>query len=449
MAALSAQQIAKYAYDAGFRGEALTIAVAIALAESGGNAGARNPKGEDSRGLWQINVAPDVRPNKWGDLYDPAVNARAAFEVSGGGKNFQPWTTYAHSTAHGRAASYTKHLDTAKAATANMGGTGVMGTLAQGAPKATTSSPGAGPATAPQTTLPPNASQADIEAFVQENYPGAAYLLRADDATRMLVVHAAQQGWSADRLKGAIEKTDWYRKTSETERQWRETVDTDPASADVRRAQQQALISDQAARLGAILQPDQMAMVVEGSLRFGWTQQQIIDTLAGFTSTKKPVGDARTILQNLRATAADFAVPVDRKTLDFWTDKILRGEQDEDDFVGYLRGQAIGLFKGNDAAIKQIESGFTVRQIAAGSLGYAARELDVADTSTLDLMDPKWLRLVHHFDPETKTFRPMSAAEVQKTVRTDPTYGFDQTSNARGLAARLRGGLEELFGISA
>lgn len=37
--------------------QAVTL-TAIALAESGGNSGAHAPHGEDSRGLWQINVDP-------------------------------------------------------------------------------------------------------------------------------------------------------------------------------------------------------------------------------------------------------------------------------------------------------------------------------------------------------------------------------------------------------
>ena len=445
----NAQAIIKVGRDMGASDDVIQMALAVAWMES---RLINNPGGDrDSAGLFQ------QRPSQgWGtyeQVTNPEYAARQFFQraipLAARNGNLgevaadvqRPAKQYRHlygdNLRNGTAASIFEQAG---------GGKGIMGNLAQGAPRAAT---GAVPAGAPEAKLPPNASQADIEAYVQEHYPGASYLLRADDATRMLVVSAAQNGWSADRLKGEIEKTDWYRKQSESERQWREQVDTDPATAEIRRQQQRALITDQAARLGAVLKPDQLDMIVEGSLRFAWSQQQITDTLAGFTGGKKPVGDSRTVLQNLRATAADFAVPVDKATLQFWTDKILRGEQDEDDFVGYLRGQAIGLFKGNDAAIKQIESGFTVRQIAAGSLGYAGRELDIADTSTLDLMDPKWLRLVHHFDPESKTFRPMSAAEVQRTVRTDPTYGFDKTENAKGLAARLRGGLEELFGVSA
>src|SRR5436190_1811982 len=64
---------------------------AIALAESGGETGAHNASGEDSRGLWQINV--DAHTDQQGvDLTDPLNNAKAAFEVSGHGENISPWT---------------------------------------------------------------------------------------------------------------------------------------------------------------------------------------------------------------------------------------------------------------------------------------------------------------------------------------------------------------------
>lgn len=119
---LSPEQIAAYAYNAGFRGDALVTAVAVAMAESGGFTGAHNPSGEDSRGLWQINVAPKVRPNKWGDLYDPAVNAKAAFEVSGGGANFRPWTTFTGATEAGRRSGHARHLRAAEAAAALISG---------------------------------------------------------------------------------------------------------------------------------------------------------------------------------------------------------------------------------------------------------------------------------------------------------------------------------------
>lgn len=98
---LSPADIAKYAYKAGFRGDALNVAVAIALAESGGNTAAYNPEmaagtptGSGSRGLWQIYGAAHPQYNN-DSAFDPAVNARAAFEVfREAGNRFTPWSTY-------------------------------------------------------------------------------------------------------------------------------------------------------------------------------------------------------------------------------------------------------------------------------------------------------------------------------------------------------------------
>jgi len=74
------------------------IAMAVALAESGGDAWAWNTVGEDSRGPWQINVAPNANPKYaswdfWG-AWGPVLNALAALEVSSGGTWWSPWSMY-------------------------------------------------------------------------------------------------------------------------------------------------------------------------------------------------------------------------------------------------------------------------------------------------------------------------------------------------------------------
>lgn len=119
---LTPAQIAQYARQAGFTGDALTTIVAIALAESSGETAARNPNGEESRGLTQINVAPNANPRYAGyDLYDPLVNMQVAYEMSAGGRNFRPWTTYSGSTRHGAARHYTNYMPQALAGVAGSG----------------------------------------------------------------------------------------------------------------------------------------------------------------------------------------------------------------------------------------------------------------------------------------------------------------------------------------
>jgi hypothetical protein len=92
--------IADYAYQAGLRNPAkISMAVAIALAESGGNPKAHNDKGRDnSYGLWQINMlahtTSELGIGSNDALYDPVTNAKAMVKISKSGATWKPWTTY-------------------------------------------------------------------------------------------------------------------------------------------------------------------------------------------------------------------------------------------------------------------------------------------------------------------------------------------------------------------
>lgn len=106
MANLSREEIARLAKGAGFSGNDVNIAVAVALAESGGNPRAHNPTPpDDSYGLWQINMLGSMGPDRrkrYGlssneDLYQPATNARVAYGIWQG-SGWKAWTTYTRGT---------------------------------------------------------------------------------------------------------------------------------------------------------------------------------------------------------------------------------------------------------------------------------------------------------------------------------------------------------------
>lgn len=94
---LSASDISTYASTAGFEGDDLDKAVAIALAESSGNPNALGdtaitPGG--SVGLWQVNLKyhPEFTADQ---LRDPQQNANAAFQIyQAAGNQFTPWSTF-------------------------------------------------------------------------------------------------------------------------------------------------------------------------------------------------------------------------------------------------------------------------------------------------------------------------------------------------------------------
>lgn len=104
MARLNYQQVAKLAYDAGWRGKDAQTAVAIARAESQFDTMATNFKNRDhSFGLWQINMKDELGPPRRQQfgissneaLFDPMTNARAAYSIyKQAGNRFTDWSTY-------------------------------------------------------------------------------------------------------------------------------------------------------------------------------------------------------------------------------------------------------------------------------------------------------------------------------------------------------------------
>jgi hypothetical protein len=112
---MNVSEIATVAQNAGFSGQDLITAVAVAMAESSGNPDAFGDAsiGQGSFGLWQISSKyhPEFGPD-FSALYDPQANANAAFSVyQAAGASFSPWSTF-------KSGSYEQFLDSVAAAIA-------------------------------------------------------------------------------------------------------------------------------------------------------------------------------------------------------------------------------------------------------------------------------------------------------------------------------------------
>lgn len=97
---LTGAQVAQIMYKAGFRGKRLVEAVAIAYRESRFNPRALANDSDDlSYGLMQINMKGNMGPGRRKtynlksneDLFNPAINARVAWKLTGHGNNWDHW----------------------------------------------------------------------------------------------------------------------------------------------------------------------------------------------------------------------------------------------------------------------------------------------------------------------------------------------------------------------
>jgi hypothetical protein len=115
-------QIAALAKEAGFPSSQIAIAVAVALAESGGrpdNVSLPNKDGSKDYGLWQINnhAHSDLMSQyNWSNPHD---NAKMAFSVwKAAGNSWKPWTVFNTGT-------YSKNLGVGEWAAKNPDSSGI------------------------------------------------------------------------------------------------------------------------------------------------------------------------------------------------------------------------------------------------------------------------------------------------------------------------------------
>lgn len=122
MTKLSDDAIRDVALMAGFKGDSLVTAIAVALEESGGNPDAVNVNKDKyrsrDRGLWQINDHwhPEVSD---AIAFDPTQAAAAAYTISHQGSNWSAWSAV-------KSGAYALYLPRAKASVAKMDNSGPL-----------------------------------------------------------------------------------------------------------------------------------------------------------------------------------------------------------------------------------------------------------------------------------------------------------------------------------
>lgn len=128
---ITPRNVAQAAYTRGFRGTALVTIVAICGAESSFNTFADNGI---AAGIAQINYHAHTQFPR-DRLYNYSYNLDAAYQVSGGGTNFYPWSTYDADSSHPyNNGAYRKFLATARAAVKKVDPSITSGILVGGGP---------------------------------------------------------------------------------------------------------------------------------------------------------------------------------------------------------------------------------------------------------------------------------------------------------------------------
>lgn len=251
--------------------------------------------------------------------------------------------------------------------------------------------------------------------------------------------------WSPERLRQELEATDWWRKTTEAERQFQILQAEQPAEARKRVDDQQRIGQQLASLLGVRLSKNQSRTYAQRAASQGWDEddwrqalaRNPMDLDAGKSASGR--GDAQNAVAQLRQWSEQYLVPVSNKTLENWTRGILRGDQQLEDWRAWFVNRAAQLYGG---VADDLRAGATTVDILQPYLEDASRELGVT-LAGMDLKDAKWTApLTGGKDSQS----PLTREEWLRKIRLEKKYGYDKTWKAKNEAASLGRELQTLFG---
>lgn len=291
---------------------------------------------------------------------------------------------------------------------------------------------------------PAAASPTNSADIIRAQYGNVAWAYNVPEL-KPIFDQAVAERWDEARIVGAISATTWWKTTAASARTWAETKANDPATAQAQLNAGIAKLSDQASTMGLTIDQTKLAALAEQAISLGLDANQVTDLLMAQQSGPIMPGTVSALTDQLKNTAAQYAVPVSDATLNQWANQIATGAATLDGFNSYTQAQAKSMFPGLAAAI---DSGITVKQYVEPYVQTAAQELGI-NPNSISLTDPKWQRAITNVDPKTGQPAAMSLYDWTKTLRTDAMYGWDQTQGAQAAATQLANGLAKTLGYAA
>lgn len=414
--------------QAGFKGDGLRMAYAIAMAESGGNARAHNGNrntGDNSYGLFQINMLGGMGPERRRQyglssndaLFDPLTNARVAYKMSNGGKNWGPWSTYGNG-------AYQKYYGGSSAQVKNSGGSSSAGGGGGGGSAAKSKS---------------RSELAESYGFIEELFNSVPELKKLFDK-------AVKGGWTAEKFQAGLRDTKWWKSKPETARKFLITQYGDPATAKQQLAQQRVKIKQMAAQLGIKVDSklskklDQWSL---NSLMNGWSDAQMRDELGKFVTFGGDDwgGEGGEAIEKLKTYAYQMGVTFDGKWFADRARLIVRGMATQQDYEDEIRRASKSVFS---QWSKQIDAGQTVQDLAAPYMQSMSQILELP-AGSINLFDPTIKGALQAKDKATGANAVKPIWQFENDLRSDSRW--KSTQNAQNSMMQVAHQVLSDFGV--
>lgn len=421
-------QLKKLARRAGFSAAEAGVMAAIALAESGGRINANNAglnsDGSVDYGLWQINSVHGFDTQRL--TSDPLYNARMAYKVYKE-QGLHAWTTFT-------SGAYKQYLNGTTGGESQViqsaGGGGEGGSLGGAAGNN-------------------EFSKADI-AGALDNLGLPKGLIDSNASLRQAFNKIIKQRLDLntqvgqDRAMAIIKNTQWWQNHSAAQRKF-DTLKVDDPQEYARQLAQKANDVKQAAQqMGVALSGNELQHLAFVSLRNGFDNTELTQSLAGHFEYKKNgtyTGQAGQDIQGLQKLASEYWTRLPAGRIDNMTQRMLAGDLTPEAMQDFFRQQAESRF---GHLKKQLDSGLTIQDIASPYVGAMSQLLEVAPTA-IKAGDNTILKALQQPDGNGG-FQLMPEWQFEDTLRNDPRWL--KTDNARDSLLSIGHDLLKSWGVA-
>lgn len=393
--------------QAGFKGQALQMAYAIAMAESGGRANAYNGNantGDKSYGLFQINMLGGMGPERRARyglssnsaLFDPLTNAKIAYKMSNGGKNWGPWSTY-------KTGAYKQYYGGSGGATVTGGGGSTYNVKA----------------------VTPKLDKYELAA----TYGLTWATINGNKELKSLFNKAVSGGWDAVLFTAKLKNTKWWRTTSDSARKFFMMRTGDPATYTQKWKANQFALNKIAAEVGLGSQVKKgkpsalLKKAIMYKMRDGWSDARIKAYFGNYVTVHKGQmwGEAGEVFDQLQQLAYMNGQKYSSSWYQKYVKEIVAGRSTIENTGAKIRSTAAAKYS---AFADQIKAGQNAMDLAAPYINTVARLLEVPETD-VDLFENH----VANAMQGAHAGQNFTLWQFENYVRNDPKWR--KTNNAR------------------
>jgi hypothetical protein len=295
--------------------------------------------------------------------------------------------------------------------------------------------------------------------YITQHYPDYAWAFNIPDVRGVLLDAARHPDdpnvSGPEAVQSRIRATNWYRTTSETQRQFTQLYATDPATLTRKIEDKKQQITNAAAAAGIDISTFDLGALANDSLMFGWDDSQIRQSLVdrarytqgqggAYQPLTKSTGSIGQTIGQIQQLAAQYLMPFSEESAAQWATSIWDGRSTLEQLQGTFRQQALDAWGSRNPALADaIQRGIAPLDYLQPQISAVATTLQMGPQQ-IDLMDPKWSSILN-YDDGTGNLRIMTVPESQLWARKQDQFRY--TDQAKSAAHSNVNKMLETFGI--